>query len=84
MFLSTTSVRLLHMRAGNWQPCCPELWYLCGPAGTYYRSLQTSMIDLENLFDLFANSPQIQVGPVVSKDASFVWQTQCSTLLHHD
>eukprot|EP00891_Asterochloris_glomerata_P000737 jgi/Astpho2/737/e_gw1.00015.6.1_t len=31
--------------------------------GTYYRSLQTSMIDLENLFDLFANSPQIQDKP---------------------
>ena len=28
------------------------------------------MIDLENLFDLFANSPQIQVRSLVSKNTS--------------
>ena len=67
MSLSTTLVRLLNVHAANWQPCCAELTCVPVPAGTYYRSLQTSMIDLENLFDLFANSPQIQVSSLVSK-----------------
>lgn len=30
--------------------------------GTYYRTIQQYMIDMENMFDLLASAPQIQVG----------------------
>ena len=29
--------------------------------GTYYRTIQQYMIDMENMFDLLASAPQIQV-----------------------
>ena len=31
--------------------------------GTYYRTIQQYMIDMENMFDLLASAPQIQVRP---------------------
>ena len=30
--------------------------------GTYYRTIQQYMIDMENMFDLLASAPQIQVS----------------------
>ena len=30
--------------------------------GTYYRTIQQYMIDMENMFDLLASAPQIQVN----------------------
>lgn len=32
--------------------------------GTYYRTIQQYMIDMENMFDLLASAPQIQVRPL--------------------
>jgi ABC-type transport system involved in Fe-S cluster assembly fused permease/ATPase subunit len=38
----------------------PEL-QTCAIAGSYYRTIQQYMIDMENMFDLLATSPKLQV-----------------------
>lgn len=39
--------------------------------GTYYRTIQQYMIDMENMFDLLASAPQIQViSPTSCLEAS--------------
>jgi ABC-type transport system involved in Fe-S cluster assembly fused permease/ATPase subunit len=33
----------------------------CAIAGSYYRTIQQYMIDMENMFDLLATTPKLQV-----------------------
>lgn len=33
----------------------------CAVAGSYYRTIQQYMIDMENMFDLLATTPKLQV-----------------------
>lgn len=46
--------------------------------GTYYRTIQQYMIDMENMFDLLASAPQIQVPFTTQFDSSYLHS--CVTL----
>ena len=67
MWLHRTASQLKHLTIVSKQHA-PEL-QTCAVAGSYYRTIQQYMIDMENMFDLLATSPKLQVRFLLCRKA---------------